>query len=46
MENFDDLESIYKHLEDKALDYQYPFEIGNLFQKLRNIHTLTDISTT
>src|SRR3989304_8564730 len=37
MENFNDLESLYKHLEEKALDYKYPHQIGNLFQKLRDI---------
>jgi len=36
MENFNDLESLYKHLEEKALDYKYPHQIGNLFQKLRD----------
>jgi len=37
MENFTDLESIYKHLEEKAADYKYPPQIGNLFQKLRDL---------
>ena len=36
MGNFADLESLYKHLEDKAIDYKYPHQIGNLFQNLRD----------
>jgi hypothetical protein len=37
MENFSNLESIYKHIESKASGYKYPFEIGRLFQKLRDL---------
>jgi len=36
MESFNDLESLYKHLEVKVLDYKYPHQIANLFQKLRD----------
>jgi hypothetical protein len=37
MENFTDLKSIYSHLESNAADYKYPHQIGNLFQKLRDL---------
>lgn len=36
MENFTNLESLYKHLEDRAIDYKYPSQISKLFQKLRD----------
>lgn len=31
-----DLESLYKHLEEKAVDYKYLGQIANLFQKIRD----------
>jgi hypothetical protein len=31
-----DFESIYKHLEEKAVDYKHLHEIANLFQKIRD----------
>lgn len=37
MQSFTDFESLYKHLEDHALDYKYPHQIGNLFQWLRDV---------
>ena len=37
MENFTDLRSLYYHLEKNATDYKYIHEIGNLFQKLRDL---------
>jgi len=37
MKSFTDLESLHKHLDDKALDYRYPHQIGNLFQELRDL---------
>jgi hypothetical protein len=37
MENFIDLKSLYNHLEKNAIDYKYSHEIGNLFQKLRDL---------
>lgn len=36
MENFTDLKSLYKHLEDKAIDYKYSTQIAKLFQKFRD----------
>lgn len=37
MENLTEIESLYKHLEDKALDYKYPHQIGNLFKNIRDL---------
>jgi len=37
MSEFSDLESLYKHLEDKALDLKHPQLVGVLFQKLRDL---------
>lgn len=37
MENFTDLKSVYGYLEKNATDYKYPHQIGNLFQKLRDL---------
>lgn len=37
MKNFTDLRSLYYHLEKNATDYKYIHEIGNLFQKLRDL---------
>lgn len=31
-----DLESLYKHFEEKAVDYKYLRQIANLFQKIRD----------
>jgi len=35
--DFTNLESIYRHLEKNAIDYEYPTQIGDLFQKLRDL---------
>lgn len=37
MENFTDLKSLCNHLEKNAADYKYSHQIGNLFQKLRDL---------
>lgn len=37
MENFTDLKSLYEHLERNATDYKYSHQIGDLFQKLRDL---------
>jgi len=37
MENFTEFESLYSHLEKNASDYKYSHQIGNLFQKLRDL---------
>ncbi|GAG97047.1 unnamed protein product, partial [marine sediment metagenome] len=37
MEDFIDLQSLYNHLEKNALEYKYPHQIGNLFQKLQDL---------
>jgi len=34
--DFTDLESVYNHLEEHALDYKYLHQIANLFQKIRD----------
>lgn len=34
---FSDLESLYSHLEDHVLEYKYLHQIGNEFQKVRDI---------
>ena len=34
--DFHDLESAYKHLEEKALDYKYLHQISEIFQKIRD----------
>lgn len=40
MENFTSLKSLCNHLEKNAIDYKYSHQIGNLFQKLRDLkHT-------
>jgi hypothetical protein len=36
METFDTLDALYSHLEEKAGQYNYPTQIGDLFQKLRD----------
>lgn len=36
MRNLNNLESIYVHLEENAIDYKYPHQIGELFKKLRD----------
>jgi len=36
MADFSDLTSLYQHLEDHAIDYKYPHQIGVLFQKVRD----------
>jgi len=33
---FLDLESVYEHLEERALDYKYLHQIANVFQKVRD----------
>ena len=33
---FSELESLYKHLEERALDYKHLHQIANLFQKIRD----------
>ncbi|MCK4307705.1 DUF4209 domain-containing protein [candidate division WOR-3 bacterium] len=37
MENFADLKSLCNYLEKTATDYKYSHQIGNLFQKLRDL---------
>lgn len=37
MENFTDLESLYRHLEDRTSDYRYSHQISSLFQKVRDL---------
>ncbi len=37
MENITDLKSLCNHLEKDATDYKYSHQIGNLFQKLRDL---------
>lgn len=37
MENFKDLESVYNHLEEHAADYKYIFQLGDLFQRVRDL---------
>jgi len=36
MDNFTDFISLYEHLEKEALNYRWTFQIGDLFQKLRD----------
>jgi len=36
MDNFDSLDAIYSHLEEKASQYKYPSQIGDLFQRIRD----------
>jgi len=36
MSDFTDLESLYKYLEEHAIDYKYSHQIGDLFQKVRD----------
>ena len=38
MENFSSLQALYDHLEKNALNYKYSHQIGNLFQKLRDLN--------
>jgi hypothetical protein len=35
--DFSELDDLYKHLEHHAEDYKYDHQIGNLFQKLRDL---------
>jgi len=37
MENFNDFKPLYDHLEKNVVAYKDPHEIGNLFQKLRDL---------
>ncbi len=37
MEDFTDFKSLYNHLEENATIYKYSYQIGNLFQKLRDL---------
>ncbi|SHH27568.1 DUF4209 domain-containing protein [Thermosipho atlanticus] len=37
MNNFSNLESLYKYLEENAMNYENPQQIGNLFLKLRDL---------
>ena len=37
METFTDLKSLYQHIEDKAQDYKFSYQIGELFRKLRDL---------
>jgi hypothetical protein len=37
MQNFADLESVYNHLEEHAADYKYIFQLGKLFQEVRDL---------
>jgi hypothetical protein len=37
MEQFTGLDSLYKHLEEKALDYKFPNQIADLFRNLRDL---------
>ena len=32
MEKFDDIESLYEHIEENAIEYQFSYEIGDLFR--------------
>lgn len=36
VKDFSDLQSIYLYLEDNALNYRYPFQIGDIFRLLRD----------
>jgi hypothetical protein len=36
MSDFTDLKSLYEHLEEHAMDYKYPHQIGTMFQKVRD----------
>ena len=36
MSNFDDIESIYIHLEGHATDYRHLYQIGDLYKSLIN----------
>jgi len=37
MENFTEFKPIYEYLEKNATDYRYSHQIGNLFQRLRDL---------
>jgi len=37
MNDLNDFESIYKHLEGSAINYKYPHQIGELFKNLRDL---------
>jgi len=37
MGKYNELESIYEHLEENALDYKYPHQIAELFKNLRDL---------
>jgi len=38
MENFDSIKTLYDHLEKNALNYKYSHQIGDLFQRLRDLN--------
>lgn len=44
MKDFTDLNSLHKHLEEKAVEYKYPHHISSLFQKVRDLETKEDKS--
>ena len=44
METFDTLDALYSHLEEKADQYKYPTQIGDLFQKLRDMMHKANLS--
>ncbi len=37
MDDLNDFECIYKHLEESAINYKYPHQIGELFKNLRDL---------
>lgn len=37
MGNLNELESVYNHLEEHAADYKYIFQLGKLFQRVRDL---------
>jgi len=37
MGNLNDFESIYEHLEENAINYEYPHQIAELFKRLRDL---------
>jgi hypothetical protein len=37
MDDLNGFECIYKHLEESAINYKYPHQIGELFKKLRDL---------
>lgn len=38
MGKYNELESIYEHLEENALDYKYSHQIAELFKNLRDLY--------